>query len=166
MSAKLLCKKLFFRLNQNLFGLKESKTYSLSNRLFCYLNRDPNKTIKTNIKLVRNKYLYIHSPIGLNVNNNRNSLELIKRNLSQNKDKEDENDENDKSLSKVRPLLMQFEPKLWPNIWYQWKNFVLTYTIIKPYFDNEFSLDKFMVGSRQVSHYSILSSSHSFIPYL
>lgn len=53
-----------------------------------------------------------------------------------------------------RPL-MTFKPILFPNLWYKWKNFISINTIIRPFFDNEFTINQFMFGAKQVSHRSL-----------
>ena len=50
------------------------------------------------------------------------------------------------------PHLMAFKPILFPNLWYKWKNFITINTIIRPFFDNEFTINEFMFGAKQVSH--------------
>jgi hypothetical protein len=161
MNSKLLSNKSIFRLNKSLFELKKSKTY-LSNRLFSNLNINSNMN-KTKVGLLSNdcnkhlnNSLINLSTIGPNINNrliskqltnNKNSLELFKRSYG----KESDN-ESDKSLSNERPVLMRFKPKYWPNFWFQYKNLVITYFIIRPFFDSDFTLKKFMTGAKQVSY--------------
>jgi len=161
MNSKLLSNKSIFRLNKSLFELKKSKTY-LSYRLLSNLNINKTEvgllSNDCNKRLLNNSLINL-STIGPNINkryicklltNNKNSYELFKRSYS----KEPDN-ESDKSLSNERPVLMRFEPKYWPNFWFQYKNLVITYFVIRPFFDNEFTLKKFMTGAKQVSYPTI-----------
>lgn len=49
------------------------------------------------------------------------------------------------------PLLMHFEPKAMPNIFYTILNYFKVYFYIKPYIDKEFNIHKFLDGSKHVN---------------
>jgi hypothetical protein len=48
------------------------------------------------------------------------------------------------------PSLMDFPEIVWPSIIKTLRNWILTYLIIRPYFDQEFDLPEFVLGSKQV----------------
>ena len=49
------------------------------------------------------------------------------------------------------PMLMRFEPKAMPNIFYTILNYFKVYFYIKPYIDKEFNIHKFLDGSKHVN---------------
>jgi hypothetical protein len=62
------------------------------------------------------------------------------------------------------PSLMNFPEIVWPSVIKTIRNWILTNILIKPYFDQEFSLPDFILGSKQV-YLAILSltlQSHIF----
>lgn len=48
------------------------------------------------------------------------------------------------------PSLMDFPEIVWPSIIKAFRNWILTNILIKPYFDNDFGLPDFILGSKQV----------------
>lgn len=48
------------------------------------------------------------------------------------------------------PSLMDFPEIVWPSIIKAFRNWILTNILIKPYFDNDFGLPDFVLGSKQV----------------
>ncbi|RWS23387.1 hypothetical protein B4U80_09799, partial [Leptotrombidium deliense] len=51
--------------------------------------------------------------------------------------------------SSKTPLLMNFKPIMTPSFWYFIQNFINSVIIIKPYFDPEFTISRFLVGAKQ-----------------
>lgn len=48
------------------------------------------------------------------------------------------------------PSLMNFPEIVWPSVIKTFRNWILTNILIKPYFDQEFGLPDFILGSKQV----------------
>jgi hypothetical protein len=48
------------------------------------------------------------------------------------------------------PSLMEFPEIVWPSVIKTLRNWILANLIIKPYFDHEFGLPDFILGSKQV----------------
>ncbi|XP_054160478.1 uncharacterized protein LOC128958616 [Oppia nitens] len=72
-----------------------------------------------------------------------NKIEMVcKRYLSEDRSP-------DESKSNKTPLLMAFNPIVLPNLWFKCKNFITINTIIRPFFDNDFTIDKLMTGTKQ-----------------
>lgn len=56
----------------------------------------------------------------------------------------------DKSSKPPLPKLMDFPEVTWPSFFKSMRNWILSQFIIMRYFDNEFSLPDFVVGSKKV----------------
>jgi len=65
------------------------------------------------------------------------------------KDERDRNDGPPKN-SMMLPPLMDFPRLMWPKVMNTIRNWFFSYFVIKPYFDNEFSIKDFMQGAHEV----------------
>jgi hypothetical protein len=54
------------------------------------------------------------------------------------------------------PILMDFPEIVWPSVIKAFRNWILTNILIKPYFDKDFGLQDFVLGSKQVYLYSCI----------
>ena len=64
-----------------------------------------------------------------------------------------ENDEWKKTL----PVLMEFPNLVWPSVFKTIKNWIMVNFIVKPYFDQEFTMTDFVDGTKH--------ALHVYIPY-
>jgi hypothetical protein len=61
------------------------------------------------------------------------------------------------------PTLMNFPEIVWPSVIKTFRNWILTNILIKPYFDQEFGLPDFILGSKQVYAVVLYLALHSSV---
>lgn len=94
-------------------------------------------TIATNNNLLNKKYVTRNQLFKLQQENITSKLFYSNNSL-------DDEDHSKKSL----PPLMSFPEIVWPSVLKTIKNWILVNFIVKPYFDNDFTLPDFVAGTK------------------
>lgn len=124
------------------------------------LIRQINKNSLFNLIKANNRIVYNYTTIATN-NNSLNNKYVTNKLLLNRKDVKIENitsklfssksnneiDDEDHSKKSLPPL-MSFPEVVWPSVLKTVKNWILINFIVKPYFDNDFTLPDFVAGTK------------------